>query len=349
MGLKIKTLYEHFKEVSKEQVDEAIKSLSEKERQVIMDRYGNDLENPKEAIAWSKEKNDYFYGNVYPRLKRILNIKTEPRRKKEKEVPSTIYEVLSQYSKKEIDDAFNKLSTMEKFIIQKRYGEDFNVPKTTPFMTKLEKASFKETIKQLESLINTKPKVNISGVFVNVLKGYTEAEIIKMLSELNADERLFLTNPQHEKFKSMNQAQKQIYTQTLTYAIVNILSKNKETVPEKVQDIKTEDNETLTTTIESDENLYQTQRLQKYLSNPTFLSELKLLSCKEITIVSLKYGLASNRCFSVDEIAVILDLPVENVVSVLREFLNNYKNKVTCAIDSAINTVIYEEGYCKKR
>ena len=67
MANKLKTLYELFSSVSKEQIDNAINQLTPKERQVLFERYGNDLENPKEAIEWTKEKNDYFYGTNYPK------------------------------------------------------------------------------------------------------------------------------------------------------------------------------------------------------------------------------------------------------------------------------------------
>ena len=84
--------------------------------------------------------------------------------------------------------------------------------------------------------------------------------------------------------------------------------------------------------------------LHKYLTNPTFLNELRKLSCEKITIISLKYGLATDKKFSVEEISEILNLPVEYVIEVLREFLNNYKTKIISAIDNAIDIVIYEKS-----
>ena len=239
----------------------------------------------------------------------------------------------------------------DKAIIQKRYGEDFNIPTISKKMTPFEKQRFKEAVKKLETLLVNPRNFTISKVFSVPLNGYTEEEIKKMTEQLTSEEQLFLMDPQNEIFKTMNSRQRHSYIQDLTYTMLVILKKNRKSLPEvqtpvverkKSENLPVEHEET-------DEENYHKQMLQRYLNNPTFLNELKSLSCENITIVSLKYGLASKRIFSVEEISETLDLPVEYIIEVLREFLNNYKNKVTQAIDRAIDIVIHENGVPQKR
>ena len=71
MSKKIKSIYEYFYEYTKEQIDEAINSLTEEERLLVYKRYGNNLTNPVKTKL-TKEENDKFYGSIIPKIKRKL-------------------------------------------------------------------------------------------------------------------------------------------------------------------------------------------------------------------------------------------------------------------------------------
>ena len=71
-----KNIYNYLKEfgnVSKKDIDEAIKSLSQEEIALIYKRYGNDLDNPNKMRLTKAEYNT-FYGSIIPKLRRRLNI-----------------------------------------------------------------------------------------------------------------------------------------------------------------------------------------------------------------------------------------------------------------------------------
>lgn len=68
---KAKTIYDIFKDYSKEQVDAVLKTLNEKEKKLIFIRYGSDLENPQLSKLTTKESNR-FYGYLLPKIRKLL-------------------------------------------------------------------------------------------------------------------------------------------------------------------------------------------------------------------------------------------------------------------------------------
>jgi len=55
--------------------DNIYEEFTEKEKDLIYRRYGNDLENPKTDSSWSRKDNGIFYNNFIPKAKRLLAIK----------------------------------------------------------------------------------------------------------------------------------------------------------------------------------------------------------------------------------------------------------------------------------
>lgn len=87
MARELQTIYQYFKDYTKEQVDEMLEKLSEEEKSLITIRYGEDLNNPL-SEKLNKEQYAKFYGSLVPKMKRLLaNPKKErkPRKSKEKE------------------------------------------------------------------------------------------------------------------------------------------------------------------------------------------------------------------------------------------------------------------------
>lgn len=91
MARELQTIYQYFKDYTKEQVDAMIEKLSEEEKELIVIRYGEDLNNPVSGKL-NKEQYTKFYGSLIPKMKRLLanpNKERKPRKKKEK-APETI-------------------------------------------------------------------------------------------------------------------------------------------------------------------------------------------------------------------------------------------------------------------
>lgn len=76
---KLQTIYQYFKNYTKEQVDEMLTKLTEEEKALVTLRYGEDLNNPV-AARLSKEQSNKFYGTLIPKMKRLLSNPTGERK-----------------------------------------------------------------------------------------------------------------------------------------------------------------------------------------------------------------------------------------------------------------------------
>ena len=85
---KLQTIYQYFKDYTKEQVDAMLEKLTEEERTLITLRYGEDLNNPISGKL-SKKQTNKFYGSLVPKMRRLLSNPNKERksRKKEKRTP----------------------------------------------------------------------------------------------------------------------------------------------------------------------------------------------------------------------------------------------------------------------
>ena len=71
--MKLQTIYEYFKEYNEETINNIILNLSEEEKELVKERYGEDLYNPISCSTWNKEKTAKFYGTLIPKIKRLLD------------------------------------------------------------------------------------------------------------------------------------------------------------------------------------------------------------------------------------------------------------------------------------
>lgn len=85
MKKKSKTIYNFFSDYTKEQVDEVLSKLSDTDKNLLMLKYGNDLEHPDSSLALSKKQRASFYSNLIPKMKKMLaNPEYKVRKRKEK-------------------------------------------------------------------------------------------------------------------------------------------------------------------------------------------------------------------------------------------------------------------------
>lgn len=68
---RLQSIYEYFKNYTREQVDEMLSKLTDEERALITLRYGDDLDNPVQSKL-TKEDTNKFYGLLVPKMKRLL-------------------------------------------------------------------------------------------------------------------------------------------------------------------------------------------------------------------------------------------------------------------------------------
>lgn len=100
-----KSIYEHFKDYSKEQIDEVISNLSDIEKELIIYKYGSDYESP--TYTTLDKTNRCRFTRLVNKMRNLLNNKVNnidtPKNTKtiDKNLIRILYEIFSVYSKKE--------------------------------------------------------------------------------------------------------------------------------------------------------------------------------------------------------------------------------------------------------
>lgn len=72
MAKKMQSIYEYFNNYSEKEIDNVINGLSDSEKLVVRERYGDDLHNPESLETWGRESSIKFYGTIVPKMKRLL-------------------------------------------------------------------------------------------------------------------------------------------------------------------------------------------------------------------------------------------------------------------------------------
>lgn len=84
MSKALQSIYEYFKDYTREQIDEMLSKLTEEERALVTLRYGEDLDNPTGGKL-TKEDTNKFYGTLVPKMKRLLANSTEEKKRMQSE------------------------------------------------------------------------------------------------------------------------------------------------------------------------------------------------------------------------------------------------------------------------
>lgn len=136
-GKPLKTIYQQFIGYTKDEVNEALTNLTEEERLLVMEKFGENLDNPVASPYFSKIKSNKYYGEIIPKISQILqeinpNVKSVTKRKK----MQTIYQYFKDFTKEEINNVLEQLNDKDKALIRKRYGEDLDNPITNSVWSK---------------------------------------------------------------------------------------------------------------------------------------------------------------------------------------------------------------------
>ena len=186
--LKIKTIYEHLNLYSKEQVDAVLEVLSEKDRNIIRARYGNDLNNPV-AQKMTGEDSVRFYSFLLPKMKRLLsNFNVEEKTKKIK----TIYELLESYSKEQINTMLGNLSEEEKALIVARYGNDLDNPVFGMMTTEDRRRFYYYLVPRMKKLLTDCNRKSKLKTIYELLDSYSREQVDTMLENLSEKDKALI-------------------------------------------------------------------------------------------------------------------------------------------------------------
>lgn len=313
---KSKNIYDIFnsKGYSKEEVDEAIKSLTVDEINLLKSRYGDNLDKFPTTRMNRNEFVEKFTCGLFPKILLIMknnrekDIIKEPKneRKKYMKTPRNIYDIFREqgYSEQELTRAINSLSENEIEMLKSIYGADFTkIPTVT--LSKEEKT-------KLYSVIFTKIRRKI--------KRDRNSQTVTQDVENKAE----VVNDSEETIEDTKNVTK--FDQTDVQEEAPVI------VPIKEVEVST------TPTVNSEYG-----KFLELLKTPTFSDMLSILTPKEAVIIMLKLGYIDNKYFSTDRIAEFLEIETSEVSETTKKVILLLKERINDYIDLAINEVSKED------
>ena len=147
------TIYRLFQNYPEKEVDKALLVLSEKDKRLIDLRYANDLDE-QTVNNLNKTEKGKFYREVVPTIKKQINANSKG---------VTIYILLSDYSKEEIDKALATLSKEEQKLVKLRYGSDLTNPEESKLNEEEYVEFYKEIIPKLKTIMKDFRNVVLSN------------------------------------------------------------------------------------------------------------------------------------------------------------------------------------------
>lgn len=313
---KSKNIYDIFnsKGYSKEEVDEAIKSLTVDEIILLKSRYGDNLDKSPTTRMNRNEFVEKFTRGLFSKILLIMknnrekDIIKEPKneRKKYMKTPRNIYDIFREqgYSEQELTRAINSLPENEVEMLKSIYGADFTkIPTVT--LSKEEKT-------KLYSVIFTKIRRKI--------KKDRNSQTVTQDVENKAE----VVNDSEETIEDTKNVT--IFDQTDVQEEAPVI------VPIKEVEVST------TPTVNSGYG-----KFLELLKTPTFSDMLSILTPKEAVIIMLKLGYIDNKYFSTDRIAEFLEIELSEVSETTKKVILLLKERINDYIDLAINEVSKED------
>ena len=203
MSKKAQSIYEYFNEYTKEQIDEAINSLTEEERLLVYKRYGNNLTNPVKAKL-TKEENDKFYGSIIPKIKRKLKAmkkrqtipskpiaeftEEEPKETTEEPITKEDYlKMLELLRSPKFSKMLNKYSAKERMIISLKLGYIDGKCFSTEAISKFLEIPEKEIISLTHKVLLEYQEM-INSIFQGTIKMVTEKQEEKVFKKTKKED-----------------------------------------------------------------------------------------------------------------------------------------------------------------
>lgn len=359
-------IYDYFYEYQKEEIEKVIKELNERALAVLHMRYGDDFANPIfDGNLTEKDKN-YLKRYIFPKIKKALekNEKT----KMPKEVP--LISKVSPHTDidEKLDDLLESTSLgAEKVNISETKRERKNII-TNEHIKKLEigvkKMNELENIKTTKKRKTKKSRNNIYGYFseyekeevAEVIEGlddkslavlhmkYGEDFANPIMGTLSEDDKKFLHGcvfpkiKRRLKNKNVREVKKEISLDK-----EEVTTCKTEELPCLIEDTSfdKENTEVNELKIESENNIVDVYIGTLEIFNRNEFKELtKTKSIKEIIILSLAFGYVDNKYFLPNQIANFLGMEQEEVTTIIKSGLVDYKEKLSEIVDQSLDKMI---------
>lgn len=313
---KSKNIYDIFnsKGYSKEEVDEAIKSLTVDEINLLKSRYGDNLDKSPTTRMNRNEFVEKFTRGLFPKILLIMknnrekDIIKEPKneRKKYMKTPRNIYDIFREqgYSEQELTRAINSLPENEVEMLKSIYGADFTkIPTVT---------------------LSNEEKTKLYSVIFTKIRRKIKKDRNSQTVTQDVENKAEVVNDSEETIEDTKNVT--IFDQTDVQEEVPVI------VPIKEVEVST------TPTVNSGYG-----KFLELLKTPTFGDMLSILTPKEAVIIMLKLGYIDNKYFSTDRIAEFLEIEPSEVSETTKKVILLLKERINDYIDLAINEVSKED------
>lgn len=340
-----KTIYTFLNDYDKKDIDRVLNLLTGKDKEIIELRYGSDLENPVMSDMWDKACDNRFYSYTMPKIKEMLDGNLNPNfinGKKGRKV-SSIYKLLKDFSKEEIDEVLEKLSEKDKELIKLKYGDDLENPVTSELYDRKKDAMFRQTLlPKIKRYLLTKDERIFKGkkvmdykLIYQYFKNYRRSDVDKVIDSLSEKDKELLkirfgedlNNPMvSDEWNKMYAAR---FYQTLLPKIKSILEENFDTIDEVIEKSLTKDDYI---------------KLLDYVNN----NKLNIENNIKSLVVSLKLGFVNNDGFSNKEIADIVGIKEDEVIVILKEYLELYRKRLLALYDGVSDIILSDKKAIRK-
>ena len=315
--------------VAEESINKQIRELIEtselttNEKIVIKYRFG--LVDGKEykqtdiarMLGLTRERIRQLLNRAIKKLKKVSELRQIYGKDDNVAARKTIYEYFKEYTKEEIDNMLQKLSTKEKELIKLRYGDNLE----QLYNGSLDRI---QTNKFYGSLLPKMKRLLANPNLVMKKRGRKK----KIVPEIIID------NTPHTEDTENNLTEKNIINNNDTnveevdvVSNISIDSVEEQCVTSEESIVEKSNNEM------SKEDCI---KMLELIKTPTFYEMLQLLSPKEAIIISLKLGYIDDKYFSTESIANFLDISEEEVNETIKKMLLLYKDKINTFIDNII-------------
>ena len=310
---KIKSIYDYFPKYKKEQIDLVLDKLPEEDIKILKIRYGEDIRGSYSSGEPNSVNDRIFAKTLIPKIKKFLddNNKLESytgdlRNSKDFK---NIYELLSDYTKEEINIVIEGLQPEYKEVINLRYGENLEKPVTSKDWNKKSSSKFYYTVipKIKKMLIKNRENNNVvEDSLDNYLNDNEDTDVIDII--LDKDE-----------------------TEEVDINLDNI---------EESEILDVEESKNIENNVSIDEYI----KLSGFIKRLNIFDSLS----KEMVVISLKFGFIDNKYYSNESIANFLGISEEEVINIVKNSLELYKERINNLFDIFSDVLLDDKGFERK-
>ncbi len=351
-------IYDYFREYSKEEIDKVIEELNDRALTILHMRYGDDFANPILDGNLAEKDRNYLKNCVFPRIKRKL------KQNRNNKISKGMF--LTNETPVIPTDNKEKLTTLleQQNLDNEKVNRERKNNITNEHIKKLEtgvkKMNELENIETRQKRKNKKSRSNIYDYFSEYEKSVID-EVIEGLDEkslmvlhikygedfanpvngtLSEDDKKFIQGCVFPKIKRRLMKKKTIaIKEEIAPDDKKTISFNDESslLVDKTYSDK-ENTEINELKIESENNIMDEYiKTLEIFNGDKFKEITKTKSIKEIIVLSLAFGYVDDKYFFANSIANFLGMEQEEVTTIIKSGVAEYKEKLDEIIDQSLD------------